>query len=171
MDLSSHNRIIFQLLQTRKITQSHSFLELWKTMVLNFKCSITLCVPVNINTCIHLFFCTWLHMQSFCTLLLPKGYGTAYVWWDCKECSSCICATDKPAFTGKPRICILLMLHTTRDAHTFLSYVHTGMQVHRHSTCGAYHHITYRRKEKKLDHSHCSHQVQSILLRDEHLNK
>ncbi len=108
-----------------------------KNYILGFSCSILQCMHVILNTVSHLD----AHNRTYCTA--HTKVVARCVWCDCKECSSCICATDKPAFTGelgdlysadvacKQGCTRLSPSHTHTHTHT---HMHGHIHAHRHTS-------------------------------------
>lgn len=130
----------------KKIKQSYSFLQLWKTVVLNQHHAVHPCEHEHMHS--RFFFFLHFVTQAEPTHLPPKVIAEHMCGEIVKNAAHASVLLINLPLQVSQGIYILLMLRTPRDAHIFLSYTHVGMHALRHSTGGTYHHIAHGRKKK-----------------------
>lgn len=153
VDLSSHIRIISQLLQTRKWNgcihlERCEQLQSWMSGV----------APHNA------YMWAWTHSRVCPTRYharLQKLWRTSAVCGE-TECSSCICATDKPAFAREQGdLYSADAVYSQGCTNLSLIHTHTGTFMYIDTAHGTHTNKGFF----SLCTGHCSHQVQSVLLR------
>lgn len=84
----------------------------------------------------------WIHVSLNEFTCLPRTQlclSSKVVQWGCKECSSCLCASDEPAFTREwGDLYSADAVYGQGCTHLSYTRTHRSIHVHRHSTCGAH---------------------------------